>query len=217
MLLLLLRLPRLICLQLPRLICLQLPRLICLRLPVLPVLRVIGLLKQPAVQHQTPGLQRLLLLVLVRLLLLPLDSLSFWKRIIQQRKTFPKFHILLRATLALTASNAAVEQAFSQLGQLLAPRRLSSSSALVEQFMILALDATAWEKYDYEPVWQIAANNQRRARFRLARTDKGQSKKGKERVVGAKRKRGDANGTIYIDSENSSGNEAILLSSSDDE
>ena len=49
--------------------------------------------------------------------------------------------------------------------------------------------------------------------------DQTKPKKGKERVVGAKRKRGDANTTIYIDSdsENSSGNEAILLSSSDDE
>ena len=56
----------------------------------------------------------------------------------------------------------------------------------------------------------------------LRNIDKGQSKKGKEKgkeVVGKRRKRGDANACISIDSdaEKSSGNEAILLSSSDDE
>ena len=58
-------------------------------------------------------------------------------------------------------------------------------------------------------------------RFRLARADKGHAKKPKEKgkeVVGQKRKRGDANAciSIHCDSEQSSGNEAILLSSSYD-
>ena len=66
-----------------------------------------------------------------------------------QKGQFLQFHILLRATLALKPSDAAVEQAFSRFAALLAPQRLSLSTKLVEQFMILALDSLPRGKYDY--------------------------------------------------------------------
>ena len=62
-------------------------------------------------------------------------------------------------------------------------------------------------------LFPMTAHHESNMQMWLARADKGQSKKGKERVVGAKRKRGDANTSICIDfeSEQSSGNEAIML------
>jgi hypothetical protein len=123
-----------------------------------------------------------------------LNSRQFWSSIVCQKGQFPQFHILLRATLALTPSDAAVEQAFSRFTALLAPQRLSLSTKLVEQFMILALDALPWGKYDYQPVWSLVSNNERRARFRKARADQGgkhasHKRKTTQEVVGAKRKR----------------------------
>ena len=50
--------------------------------------------------------------------------------------------------LALTPSNAVVEQAFSRLTHLLSLLRLRLDPALVQQYMIIALDAPHWSQYD---------------------------------------------------------------------
>lgn len=54
--------------------------------------------------------------------------------------------------LALTPSDAAVEPAFSQLRMILGDRRLSLSSDVIEQLLILALDAPTWDIFDFSPV-----------------------------------------------------------------
>ena len=64
----------------------------------------------------------------------------------RQKGQLPQFHILLRATLAVTPANLVVEQVFSRFTALLAPQRLSLSTKLVEQLMILALNALPWGK-----------------------------------------------------------------------
>ena len=132
--------------------------------------------------------------VIFRTHLKPLNSRHFWSSIVCQKGQFPQFHILLRATLALTPFDAAVEQAFSRFTALLALQRLFLSTNLVEQFMILALDALPWGKYDYQSVWSLVSNNERRAPFCRARADragKHASHKGKttQEVVEVKRKR----------------------------
>jgi hypothetical protein len=54
----------------------------------------------------------------------PIDTDVFWKDIIRNKATFPTFHLILRMCLALTPSNAVVEQAFSRLSRLLDSQRL---------------------------------------------------------------------------------------------
>ena len=55
--------------------------------------------------------------------------------------------------LALTPTNAIVEQAFSGLSHLLAPSRLHLDTTLVQQYMFLALDAVPWYEYDCSRVF----------------------------------------------------------------
>ena len=86
-------------------------------------------------------------------------------------------HIFLRMCLALTPSDAVVESAFSKLGMILSDRRLSLSSEMTEQLLILALDSSPWLVYDYAPVAAALKSSKRRAVFRSARADRGQKRK----------------------------------------
>ncbi len=115
----------------------------------------------------------------------PIDSWSFWKGIIINQNAFPRMHLFLRMCLALTPSNAQVEAAFSRLRQILTDHRTLLDPHLVEQLLILALDAENWLKYDVQPILDRMKNQVRRASFRLAREDKGQQRSGKRQ----KRKR----------------------------
>ena len=76
----------------------------------------------------------------------------------------------------MAPGDAAVEQAFSQLTRLLAPQRLRISTNLVEQFMILALDSVPRTECGFVTVWEDMRPNARRARFPLARSDRGAQK-----------------------------------------
>ena len=113
-----------------------------------------------------------------------------------------------------------MEQAFLRFTALLALQRLSLSTKLVEQFMILALDALPWGKYDYQPVWSLVSNNERRAQFRTARADRGgkhasHKRKTTQEVVGAKGKRD----VVVCEGESSGDSSSIsdCYSSSDSE
>ena len=86
-------------------------------------------------------------------------------------------HIFLRICLALTPSDAVVESAFSKLGMILSDRRLSLSSEMTKQLLILALDSSPWPVYDYAPVAAALKSSKRRALFRSARADRGQKRK----------------------------------------
>ena len=82
-------------------------------------------------------------------------------------------HIFLRMALALTPSNAVVEQAFSRLTHLLSPLRLRLDPSLVQQYLIVALDAPGWWEYDFGPLFQRAKVHASRTPFRYPRSDKG--------------------------------------------
>lgn len=95
--------------------------------------------------------------------------------------------------LALTPSNAQVEAAFSRLRQILTDYRTLLDPHMVEQLLILALDAENWLSYDVRPILDRMQRQVRRASFRLARADKGekrgQSGKKIKKGDGAKRKK----------------------------
>ena len=105
-----------------------------------------------------------------------------------------------------------VEQAFSRLTRLLAPQRLRIKPRLVEQYLILALDSIPWTEYNFAPVWEIVSTSARRARFHVARSDRGSEKKKEteKEQRGKKRKHSDV---IYIDVSDS---DASASSSSSD-
>ena len=115
--------------------------------------------------------------VVYKTALKPVDSRAFLKHIICSRTLFPCMHLLLRCAFALAPGDAVVEQAFSRLTRLLAPQRLRIKPRLVEQNLIMALDSIPWTEYNFAPVWEIVSTNVRRARFRVARSDRGSKKK----------------------------------------
>ena len=109
------------------------------------------------------------------------DSVAFWKGIIRNRATFPALHFFLRMCLAVTPSNAQVESAFSKLRNILTNHRTLLDPRLVEQLLILSLDALPWDKYDFGPILTLLRTQGKRARFRLARADKGTARGARKR------------------------------------
>ena len=113
-----------------------------------------------------------------------------------------------------------VEAAFNRLTQIPSERLLSLRPSLVEQLLVVALDAQGWEDYDYTAVCEMVRKNARRARFRLARSDKGvtgdkrkkkKGKKGKE-----KRAKNSVEGRAVVQSDtDTSGSSSSSSSSSD--
>ena len=75
--------------------------------------------------------------------------------------------------LALTPSNAVVEQAFSCLTRLLSPQRLSIDPSLVTLLLIVALDSVPWGEYDVSKVSEFMKAQKTRMPFRYPRSDKG--------------------------------------------
>ena len=75
--------------------------------------------------------------------------------------------------LALTPSNAVVEQAFSRLTRLLSPQRLSTDPSLVTLLLIVALDSVPWGEYDVSKVSEFMKAQKTRMPFRYPRSDKG--------------------------------------------
>ena len=101
------------------------------------------------------------------------DIRAFWKGIIVQPEEFPALHIFLRMCMALTPSDAVVENAFSRSRRILADERMSLSSELVEQLLLLALDSPKWDVYNYEKALAALRCNAKRTRFRGRRADRG--------------------------------------------
>lgn len=91
--------------------------------------------------------------------------------------------VILDSTLVLSA--------FSKLRRILSDQRMLLDVALVEQLMVLCLDAAPWEEYNFQPVLDRLVNSTPRLHFRLARADKGSKRaprkekgKGKEKAKG---------------------------------
>ena len=162
--------------------------------------------------------------VVYKTALKPVDCRAFLKHIICSRTSFPCMHLLLRCAFALAPGDAVVEQAFSRLTRLLAPQRLRIKPKLVEQYLIMALDSIPWTEYNFAPVWDMISTSAQRARFRLARSDRG-SKKKKETEKeqrGKKRKHCDVIHIAVSDSDASASSSSCNLvssseSSSDDD
>ena len=91
--------------------------------------------------------------------------------------------------------------------------------SLVEQLLILALDAQGWEDYDCSAVCEMVRKNARRARFRLAQSDKGvtgdkwKKKKGKKGNQKRAKNSVEAKAVVQSDSD-SSGSSSSSSSSS---
>ena len=98
-----------------------------------------------------------------------------------------------------------VEAAFNHLTQILSGRRLSLHPSLVEQLLILALDAQGWEDYDYTAVCEMVWKNARCAKFRLARSDKGvtrnKRKKKKSKKGNKKKAKNSGEGKAVVQSD----------------
>jgi hypothetical protein len=103
----------------------------------------------------------------------PVDTKMFWKSVISRKADLPHMHVILRMALALTPSNAVVEQAFSRLTKLLSPQRLSLDTSNVTMLMVVALDSAPWDEYDVSQVADFMKNHRTRTAFRHPRNDKG--------------------------------------------
>ena len=107
-----------------------------------------------------------------KLTIKPIDNAKWWQKVIRAKDKFPSLHILLRMVLALTPSNAAVEQTFSRLSMLLGKQRLRLRTKIVEANLIVARDTVPWEQYDCEPVYAAMASSAKRESFQKSRSDK---------------------------------------------
>ncbi|EPS59234.1 hypothetical protein M569_15575 [Genlisea aurea] len=99
----------------------------------------------------------------------PVDSLVFWRAIICGQGRQATFV----ANLGSFVDWIMRPSAFSKLQQILTDHRMLLDIGLIEQLLVLKLDAPPWEEYPFAPLLARFLKQAPRTRFRLARADKG--------------------------------------------
>ena len=145
------------------------------------------------------------------------DSYDFWRRIIRNRGPFPQMHVFLRMCLALCPVDTVVESAFSRLTRILCDQRLAIGTEFLEQLLILAVDSTRWEDYDYSEVIQLIRDNGRRQPFRRARADAGEKRGKKRKRSSSRHVRADPLLGVEVGSSSSSSSSSDSDSATSDE